>query len=65
MITISLEQFLVAQATQALTPHGHSVRMSVLPTDSHSLSHAFGTENISVLSTSSHHHSLSFTLVVF
>ena len=36
--------FLVAQATQALTPHGHSVRLYVPPTDSHSLSHAFGTQ---------------------
>ena len=47
--------------------YSHSVRMSVTPTDSHSVSHAFGTyqsvrskpvfgaENISVLLTSSHH----------
>ena len=38
-----------------------SVRPYVRHTfDSHSVSHAFGTENISVLSTYSHHHSLSF-----
>ena len=37
-------RFLVAQATHALTPHGHSVCPSVRHTfDSHSVSHAFGT----------------------